>query len=128
MEVFHITRTVDADGMLRIELPIGDANRRVEIGVTIQTIDGSGTDAADRTVSSQPSERKASGNPVVERVRKKHPRAYEPWTKDEEAQLLKLHNAGESINIISNVLQRQPGAIESRLRKLSDEGGRDSDA
>lgn len=51
-------------------------------------------------------------------IRRVHPRAYEKWTDEEEARLAKLRNAGKSMQEIARELQRQPGAISSRLRKL----------
>ena len=51
-------------------------------------------------------------------VKDQYPRAYEPWDKFEEQRLRELHDEGCSINEISTELQRQPGAIRSRLDKL----------
>jgi DNA-binding CsgD family transcriptional regulator len=51
-------------------------------------------------------------------IRKQFPRAYEPWGAPEEEQLRALHDAGDSIKEIAAQLQRQPSAVESRLRRL----------
>jgi DNA-binding NarL/FixJ family response regulator len=51
-------------------------------------------------------------------VRQKHPRAYEPWLEDEESSLVRLYKEGLSTATIADRLQRQPSAIESRLRRL----------
>ncbi len=51
-------------------------------------------------------------------IRKHHPRAYEKWTKDEEEKLSELYNDGKNTKEISKYLERQPGAIKSRLQKL----------
>jgi hypothetical protein len=56
--------------------------------------------------------------PRVEQVRSKHPRAYEPWTTDEEEQLAELHTSGTSPSEIAKQLQRQTSAIRSRLIRL----------
>ena len=45
-------------------------------------------------------------------------RAYEPWNKAEEQRLRELHDQDFSINEIATELQRQPGAIRSRLDRL----------
>lgn len=48
-------------------------------------------------------------------------RAYVPWTPEEEGRLLRLrYKEGHSINQIAKALDRQPGAITSRLGKLAD--------
>jgi broad-specificity NMP kinase len=52
------------------------------------------------------------------KVRSKYPRAYEKWSKSEEEILDQLYNEGTSIEEISIVLQRQPTALRSRLKKL----------
>ena len=51
-------------------------------------------------------------------IRQQHPRAYEPWAPDEEARLLSMHKGDETIKTIARELQRQPSAIQSRLRRL----------
>ncbi len=51
-------------------------------------------------------------------IRKSHPRAYEKWTPEEEAHLTELFEAGKRTSHIAAELQRQPGAIRSRLGKL----------
>ena len=51
-------------------------------------------------------------------IRKKYPRAYLKWELTEDEQLTKLFKAGKSYTEISKLLQRQKGAIISRLRKV----------
>lgn len=51
-------------------------------------------------------------------IHEKHPRAYEPWLKEEDADLRRFFHAGMTPRGIAKKLQRQPGAIRSRLRKL----------
>ena len=52
------------------------------------------------------------------KIRAVHPRAYEPWTSDEEAQLRKLHAEMADIAQISTRLGRGSGGVTSRLQKL----------
>lgn len=51
-------------------------------------------------------------------VRDQHPKAYRPWTSDEEEQLKKMFGRGKQMKEISAKLGRQPGGIRSRLKKL----------
>ena len=51
-------------------------------------------------------------------LKDQYPRAYEPWNKAEEQRLRELHDQGFGINEIATELQRQPGAIRSRLDRL----------
>ena len=55
---------------------------------------------------------------IIAKAKKKYPRAYEPWTKKEDAELALLYKQGNSTMILSEKLQRQPGAITARLEKL----------
>ena len=60
------------------------------------------------------------------RIRQRHPRAYERWTADDDAQLKRAADAGTPVTKIAKQLQRQAGAIRSRLAKLvreNDEAG-----
>ena len=54
----------------------------------------------------------------LRRIRAEHPRAYEPWTKDEDLRLGSMFAARKTVDEIAAVLQRQSGAISSRLTKL----------
>lgn len=54
----------------------------------------------------------------LETVRQRYPRAYEKWTDDEDARLKVEYDKSLDIQLLSKMLQRQPGAIRSRLRKL----------
>lgn len=64
------------------------------------------------------------GSPAIDtrhyviHVRKKYPRAYAPWSSQEEAILIGMHQDGASIAELSASLQRQASAIENRLMKL----------
>lgn len=52
-------------------------------------------------------------------IKSLHPRAYEPWTDDEDANLTSMHQQREPADEIARRLQRQPSAIRSRLSKLA---------
>lgn len=54
----------------------------------------------------------------VESIRRTYKRAYEKWTDQEEALLLKLYEDGRTRREIAQSLQRQPSAVSSRLRKI----------
>ena len=51
-------------------------------------------------------------------IKEKNPRAYAPWTAEEEDQLIQLTKSGTSTRQIAVELQRQPSAIRSRVRRL----------
>ena len=58
------------------------------------------------------------GSAYMQEVRESHPRAYEPWSPDEEENLKSLFKAGQTINGIASTLGRQSSAIRSRLKRL----------
>lgn len=47
-----------------------------------------------------------------------HPHAYEKWTESDDIRLKELFLAGKTAKELSDIFQRQPSAIRSRLRKL----------
>lgn len=57
---------------------------------------------------------------IVEDLRKTHKKAYEKWTKKEDDFLLKFYSEGAKIPDLADRLERRPGAIRSRIKKLSD--------
>jgi hypothetical protein len=54
----------------------------------------------------------------IAELRKTYPRAYTPWTKSADDQLVKLHTAEATISELAKQLERHPGGIRSRLRHL----------
>jgi len=54
----------------------------------------------------------------MERAKQLYPRAYTSWTAQEDAELSAMHARGLSKNELGEHFQRQPSAIQSRLRKL----------
>ncbi len=69
--------------------------------------------AASVTISSQPKK-----TYTLEEKRERHPRAYEPWTDDEDRSLEGLVRPGATVAQIAGQLGRNRGAIRSRLVKL----------
>jgi hypothetical protein len=51
-------------------------------------------------------------------LRATYPRAYTPWSEEDDALLEQKHRQGTTIQALSEFFQRQPGAIRSRLAKL----------
>ena len=51
---------------------------------------------------------------------KRYPRSGEPWQDEEEKQLLRMHRKGFNIYKIANILERTPGAVADRLKKLQE--------
>lgn len=63
-------------------------------------------------------EKKEKAEARRERNLSQYPRGGEPWSKEEEAQMLSLHRSGCNIYKIANILKRTPGAISDRMKKL----------
>ncbi len=54
----------------------------------------------------------------ITELRKKHPMAFQPWSKENEELLISMYNEGKDIPALALALQRQEGAIRARLNKL----------
>ncbi|MCY4409510.1 MAG: DNA helicase RecQ [Caldilineaceae bacterium] len=54
----------------------------------------------------------------VEEIQQSHPKAYEPWTSEEDERLKEMQSEGHSISELATNFGRRPGAIRSRLKKL----------
>ena len=50
-----------------------------------------------------------------------NPRAYRAWTEDEEQEMMRMLDAGRSVGAVADKLQRTPGAIIARRRKLQED-------
>ena len=55
----------------------------------------------------------------IRELRKTYPKAYMPWTEQDDNQLITLFRNGISIEEMMSIFQRNKGGITSRLRKLS---------
>ncbi len=64
-------------------------------------------------------ERKEKYAEQLQQIKMKYPNAYEPWSTEEDEKLKTLFSENEDIKKIGEILQRQPGAIKSRLRKYN---------
>lgn len=68
--------------------------------------------------TSQASTNKISETSYMDKQKQIFTNAYAPWTDDEEQALISLHRLGKTVSEIGAILQRNNGAIHSRLKKL----------
>lgn len=54
----------------------------------------------------------------IEDMRKEHPNAFQPWTKEDEELLAALFSDGKTVKELSKSFQRNEGGIKARLAKL----------
>jgi ribonuclease D len=82
-----------------------------EIIATVNAyLDDAPTSSADDTKSDH--ERRLA------ELREKHPRAYQPWSDEEDARLLQLVAEGADVKDIATALERQRTAITARIERL----------
>jgi hypothetical protein len=64
----------------------------------------------------------AAGQPSrtyeVAQIRKRHARAYEPWSAAEDERLRQRHGQGADVAALAAEFQRKPSAVRSRLMRL----------
>ena len=54
----------------------------------------------------------------VKEVRCEYPQAYQPWTAEDDHKLSVKYRQGLTVPELSELFQRKPSAIQSRLRKI----------
>ena len=70
-------------------------------------------------VSEQPEAAKPEARIArINEAKATYARAYEPWSKKEDAELAMLFSEGKTMTEIGERLQRNPGAINIRIEKL----------
>lgn len=57
------------------------------------------------------------------KIEQENPRAYEPWTTEEERHMLGLFRTGHELAEVAEKLERQPGAIKARLGEIMERLG-----
>jgi len=55
---------------------------------------------------------------TMKEIRAQYPKAYCPWTKEDDDRLVSFYKSGKSIKELTSIFQRNEGAITSRLKKL----------
>jgi hypothetical protein len=76
---------------------------------------------SSRTLGSEPARPRMPWTPqgsALDAMRATHAKAYAPWTRDDDGDLKRRHQAGERVDAIAAQFGRKPGAIRSRLKKL----------
>jgi len=127
METEGTAWTVEAsvvDGHVSVEV-VGAARADGVIGVQLH-IDGSQLHLATlqditrelQTVLFGVTQPARSGADRLDALRQELPRAYQPWTEDDEQRLLESWDAGEPVTRIAEALERTRGAVRSRLIRL----------
>lgn len=58
----------------------------------------------------------------LEVMRRDHPNAFKPWSKDDDKKLIKLFEEGHGTKFLSETFGRQRGSITSRIKKHYGEG------
>lgn len=53
----------------------------------------------------------------IARIRERHARAFEPWSEDEDAHLLRRFDEGARLGELAREMMRPPNAIRIRLEK-----------
>ena len=113
------------DDRVRVEV-VAAAEADGVVGLQL-TLDGDGTHLAmlediahelQSVLCGVPRRRRRPGAYRVATIRRELPRAYEPWTADEERRLLERHHAGQRAAEIAAALDRGSGGVRSRLVRL----------
>lgn len=65
----------------------------------------------------KPDSSKQTGDSYMSKQKEEHPKAYQPWTPEDETRMKELWKMGLSAKEIGEQLGRQEGAILSRLKK-----------
>jgi hypothetical protein len=63
-------------------------------------------------------DREKTGESPIAKLREKHPKAYAPWTDDDDCVLSAMYEEGSTTAELCDRFGRQPGSIRSRLRRL----------
>ena len=58
-------------------------------------------------------------NEEIEEIRKIYPRAYEPWTREDDDELRIMALDGSTIEKMASFFQRKESAVQSRMIKLN---------
>ena len=119
-----------ADGLLEKGLLARADGQYATVSVTVAgrewlrsraglTLDMRVDEAAPRRASAKPDADAGQSKAYsVDAIRKEYPRAYEPWTAEDDDELQRRYNTVSSVAQLAAHFGRGPGAIASRLNRL----------
>ena len=108
-------------GLRRLRLQ--QRRRRLEASLQAHTENWLGVRLAGKAGADQGGAAEKKVPEYILNTRNIYPRAFETWTTEEEGELLSLFQDGYPVDELAQHFGRQPGAIRSRLYKLTGEGG-----
>lgn len=108
-------------GLRRLRLQ--QRRRRLEASLQAHTENWLGIRLAGKPGGDQGGAAEKKVPEYILNTRNIYPRAFETWTTEEEGELLSLFQDGYPVDELAQHFGRQPGAIRSRLYKLTGEGG-----
>ena len=109
MDIYRFKSCADDDGILNLRVPLNAGTAEVEVVVIVHPLEPQKVP--------KPKQRGAVPE-YVAKARETSPRAFEPWTEDEERQLMEMYHAENDIRVIAQKLGRRPRAIEARVLKV----------
>jgi len=108
-------------GLRRLRLQ--QRRRRLEASLQAHAESWLGVRLAEKPGADQAGAAEKKVPEYILNTRNIYPRAYETWTVEEDRELLGLFQDGYPVDELAQHFGRQPGAIRSRLYKLTGEGG-----
>ncbi len=108
-------------GLRRLRLQ--QRRRRLEASLQAHAENWLGVRLAEKPGADQGGAAEKKVPEYIVNTRNIYPRAYETWTTEEDRELLALFQDGYPVDELAQHFGRQPGAIRSRLDKLTGEGG-----
>jgi|SRR5690606_24705062 len=109
MDIYRFKSYADEDGLLNLRVPLNAGTGEVEVVVIVHPV--------EPPKGQKPKQRGAVPD-YVAKARETSPRAFEPWTEEEERQLMEMYHAEMDIQVIAQTLGRRPRAIEARVLKV----------
>lgn len=109
VDIYRFKSCADDDGILTLRVPLNAGTAEVEVVIIVHPL--------EQQKGQTPKQRGAVPE-YVAKARETSPRAFEPWTEDEERQLMEMYHAETDIRVIAQTLGRRPRAIEARVLKV----------
>src|SRR5690606_42102409 len=104
MDIYRFEGYADEDVLLELRVPLNAGTGEVEVVVIVHPV--------EPPKGQKPKQRGAVPD-YVSKARETSPRAFEPWTEEEERQLMEMYHAEMESQVMSQNLVSSPRAMES---------------
>ncbi|MEI7819198.1 MAG: PIF1 family ATP-dependent DNA helicase [bacterium] len=103
---------------MALEIDAGLRAASAEAEIQFKDLEARAEQRSHEKLAKAPTEPMSQWQARIAKLREEYPKAFKPWSKADEAILIKEYEASKPIDELCNTLERQPGGVIARIKKI----------